>query len=195
MSQDLNQEGTFRGRIIEFGLQEGSGTESVGIAIKAEIDELFDSELKDWVDWREYRVQCYGYVNIIKKDGSPNTVSAENLCKCTGWNGSLDDVANGAWKPKPVQFSTKINVYQDKTSYKIDYINEYDRVPGGGIRSIDAGKAKTLQQKYGSQFKAIAASANKAAQPVSVKPKPAAPAPMPRNDNPPVANSVDEIPF
>jgi len=192
MSQELTSEGTFRGRIIQYGLQEASDVKSasLGIAIKVEIDEAYDFGAAAWIDWREHQCQCYGYVNLVKKDGTPNDVSAANLSKCTGWNGSLADVAIGDWKPEAIQFSTKADTYKDKTSYKVDFINPYDSTPGGtGIKSVDESKAKALQARYGSSFKAIAASTR---NPAPSSSKPVAPPARPAPRNAPVSTTVDE---
>jgi hypothetical protein len=191
MSRELDREGTFRGRIIEYGLQEGKNTSSVGIAIKVAIDEAYNFEAESWEDWREYAVECYGYVNLVKGDGSANDKSAENLCLCTGWNGSVGDIAMGEWKPEPIQFTTKANEYNGKTSFKVDYINQYDRSPGGGIKSVDADKAKALQAKYGTTFRALAAN-TKRNNPPADKPKSPPPA---KRETVPSGKANDDTPF
>lgn len=190
MGRELDREGTFRGRIIEYGLQE-SDSGSVGINVKCVIDEAYNFETESWEDWREFEFECFGYVNLVKKDGKSNDKSAENLCKCAGWNGSLGDVALGGWKPDPIQFTTKADTYKDKTSFKVDYINQFDRIPGGGIKSVDPDKAKTLQAKYGTTFKALAANVKRSAPPAG---KPSSP--PQRQTVPADATKCDkEIPF
>jgi hypothetical protein len=187
MSQALTAEGTFRGRIIEYGVQESSDTasQSMGVAIKCAIDEAYNFDAQAWEDWRSYECECYGYVNLVKKDGTPNDKSAENFCKCSGWNGSISDLAVGEFKPEPIQFSTKGEEYKGKTSFKVSFINPYDSTPGGGIKSVDESKAKQLQAKYGSQFRALAGAAKKSAPaggkppaPPARKPEPAKTAPL-----------------
>ena len=186
MSQEIDRVGTFRGRIVEYGLQEASDTasQSLGIVLRVEIDEAYNFEAEQWEDWKPFQYDARGYVNLVKKDGSANDKSAENLCKCTGWNGSIGDIATGEWRPEAIQFTTKEDSFKDRVSYKIDFINEFNRTPGGGIKNIEPDKAKALQMKYGTTFKALAANV-KRNQPPKDKPK----------SPPPAAVASGDVPF
>lgn len=185
MVRELDREGTFRGRIIEFGLQEGSSpSQSVGIGIKVAIDEWFNRETEAWEDWREFEFETIGYINLVTSKGVANDKSADNLCKCTGWNGNLGDIAMGEWKPEPIQFTTKADEYKGKTTFKVDYVNQYDRIPGGGIKSVDAETAKALQAKYGTTFRALGANAKRNTPPAD----------KPKSPPPPPATSRETVP-
>jgi len=193
MSVDLDRTGSFRAQIVEYGLQEASETasQSLGLNIKCQIEEMYNFETGEWIDWRsDDPVVCYGYVNIIKKDGAVNDKSVENLVKCTGWDGTLASINSGDWKPTPCQISTKEDTYKDKTSYKVNYINPHDSIPGGGMKKLDPAKATALQSKYGASLRAITANAKRNTAPPSDKPSAPPRATVPSTDE-----SGKELPF
>lgn len=193
--QPLTQEGIFRGEIIQFGLNERD-TGSVSLDIKARIDEAWNGE--DWEDWRQYECFVDGYLNVIKKDGTVNKVQYESIASATGWDGDTVAVANGSWEPQPCQFTVKANVNPNngQTSYRIEWLNRYDRTPGGK-GNVDEGKAKALLAKYGANFRAlngnIARNSREGSQPAG---RPAKPATQPRTQKPaPPKVANEDIPF
>lgn len=171
MPQPVDRVGDFRGTIIEYGLREYESG-SVAVAIVAQLDELFSDD--QWHPWGEYQMEATGYIIIIKKDGSTNQKQIEALCQFAGWDGSITSIVQGQWKPTPCQFNIKENVYQGQTSYRIEFVNAFDRTPGGALNNVDESKAKDLQARFGSSLKAIAGNVKRNAPPVNGS-KPAAP--------------------
>lgn len=181
MTTELDRAGTFRGRIVEYGLVEvESGAKAISLV--AEIDDAWDQEMSQWADWREYRVVARGAVWVIKKDGTLNQRAVESLIQQAGWNGDLVAVVNGEWTPKPCQFEIKAEAPSEKnkrteTAYRIAWLNAYDRVPGA-VGNVTPERAKELQAQYGASFRALAGNA--------VRNAPAAPAgkpPIPKGPN------------
>lgn len=168
-AMNFDREGTFRGEIIEYGLQDAKESKSVAVVVKCQVHEAYNFETETWEDWRQWNMEGYGNVWVIKKDGTINEKSAESLMRHAGWSGSLNDIVTGDWKPTPVQFVVKSETYKNQTQYKVAFINGYDSTPGGGIRSVDPDKAKELQLSYGSQFRALAGNV-KAKEPPKGKP-------------------------
>lgn len=196
MGTYIDREGTGRGEIVDYGLKEyDSG--AVAINIRVRIDEWYDFDTKEWLDWSEYGFEVDGAVWVVKKDGGGlNTKSIENFVKCTYWDGSFDSIAQQTFQPAKVQVSIKGEDYQGATFFKIAFVNEWDRVPntGGALSNIDAPKASLLQKQYASAMRAVVANAKRSqGQPPVSKP----PAPKPTRQ-PVAANGTppaDDIPF
>ena len=171
MSTEMDREGDFQIQIKESGVQKyDSG--ATAIAVVAKVLAQFNHETGEWEDWSQYDVDVRGYLNIIKKDGTVNTSQVEALCKYAGWNGSLAMIAEGDWKPTKCQCSVKENVYNYQTSYRIGFINAFDRVPGG-LGTMKPEDAKALDTQFGAALRAVAGTATHG----TTKPagKPAAP--------------------
>jgi hypothetical protein len=177
MSQEINQNGIFRGQILEFGLYEPESG-AVGVSVKARIDEQWNTETKAWDDWREYDVTADGTVWVIKKDGSLNDKQVESLIKATGWDGNIEAVRNGEWQPTPCQLVVNEDTYKDEVRYKISFVNEYDRTPGA-VGNVSPDRAKQLQTQYGAQLRALAGNVLRNAAPPAGKPKAPKPAAKP----------------
>jgi len=183
MTQQIDREGVFQGIITEYGLREKSETGTLAVAIKAQLDAMWNGE--GWDDWKEFEMEASGFLYIIKKDGQPNTGQVESLVRHAGWDGALKSLIDGTWQPTPCQFTIKANEYQGKTDYRIDFINELNRVPGQ-MSNVTDDKLKALEAKFGAPLRAIAGSAKRNAAPAAdakmPKPKKAAPAPTPAKD-------------
>ncbi len=202
MSQPVDRAGQFRGVITEYGLKEmDSG--AVAVSIKARLDQIWTGE--EWQDWSEYGMEAQGDVWIIGKDGKPSERAANSLIEFAGWDGNLLSIAQEGWKPTPSQFAIKDEEYKGKTYHRIAFVNDHDRVPGGNLSNIDEKKAKTLQDRFGSAFKAIAGNAKRAGSIPAAPPKngngvkPPIPRATPTPDSfeslPARAGSEADIPF
>lgn len=158
MSTEMDREGDFQIQIKEYGIQKyDSG--ATAIAVVADVLAQYNHETGEWDDWSGYDVIARGYLNIIKKDGTVNTSQVEALSKHCGWTGSLAMIAEGDWKPTPCQCSIQENTYKDQTSYRINFINAFDRVPGG-IGTMKPEDAKALDMQFGGALRAAAGNAN-----------------------------------
>lgn len=178
MAQQLNQAGTFRGNIIDHGLFEAESG-AVGVNLKFQILEAWDADAQAWTDWAEYDVECDGCVWVVKKDGTVNQAQSQSLMKAAGWNGDLASIGTAAWECKPCAVVVNKDEYKGDVRYRIAFVNEFDRTPGG-VGNCDPEKAKALQAKYGSQFRALAGSVNANKQaPAANKPKMPGKAPKP----------------
>jgi len=153
MSQALDRAGIFRCRITDYGLNEAKSG-AVAIYMKAIIEEAFvDGE---WEDWKSYDVETEGYLYIVKKDETLNTSLIEAVMRGTGWNGNFASIVDGTWQPTPCQISCDANEYNGQTSYRISWVDDWNREPKGGATNVAPDKVKALNAKYGSQFRALA---------------------------------------
>lgn len=153
MSQAIDRTGTFRGQISSYELREYQ-SKAVAVAVSADIHEAWNEETQEWEDWRQYDVEAKGDLFVIKKNGSPNQSQVEALIQYAGWNGDLESVAGDAWKPTPCQFDVQESEYKDVVTFRIAWINSYDRHPSAG--GVDAGRAKELQSLFGPKLRAVA---------------------------------------
>lgn len=157
--QKIDREGTFRGQITSYALQETKSS-ALTIKIHARIDEAWvdDEQGKGgWQDWREYECEATGYIWIIKKDGTDNAVQVRALVEHAAWDGTLVSISDRAWQPTPCQFvvtEDSPNDFHTDTRYRIAWLNNYDQVPTGG--NVDHARAKELDTKYAARFRAVA---------------------------------------
>ena len=184
MSNPLQQAGTFRGVIYRYcfpDYKRKEGSQSQAIRVTFQIQQAWDADINEWVDWTEYDLEVESDLWVIKKDGTINNIPTEALITHAGWNGDLTAIFDGTWQPRPCQIVVKCEVdptlkYDDK--YKIDYVNAWDSIPGSGNAVLDANQVKALASRYGSQFRALAASVKQNAAPPAGKnpvlPKPTA---------------------
>lgn len=186
MSNQLSQEGNFRGEITEYGLFEPESG-AVGVNIRARILEAWDVETQQWVDWREYDIEAEGCIWLIKRDGTVSVKSSDSLMKYSGWNGDIQAITGGSWNPTPCAFTVGKDSYKDETRYRISFINDHDRKPGG-TGNVTPERAAELALRYGSQFRALAGNATRnAPQPA----KPPLKKPAPAKKTPPT-KSIDD---
>lgn len=196
----FDREGSFRGVITEYALQDAKNSQSVGVACKFVVHEFWNPELEQWEDWRPFNMEGFGTTWIIKKDGQLNSSACESLIKSAGWDGDLNAIAEQRWQPKPLQWNTSAEAYEGKTSFRPNFLSEYDAAPGGpGLRHMDGAKAQSLAAQFGAQLRALAGNAKAKAAPTG-KPTapPAAPKPAPAPAPAAVAANAErsgDIPF
>lgn len=193
----VDREGTFRADIIGYGLKEMESN-AVAVNVHVVLTEAWDDANAAWVDWREYNVDAYGDIWIVKKDGTVNKKSAQSLVDCTGWDGDTEAIVNQTWKPTPCQVIIKRDEYEGKVRFNVAFLNEFDRTPGANLGNVTPEKAKVLATKFGSQFRALVGNRiRNTAPPATDKPK----APPPVNRPPefathgPDGKARDGIPF
>jgi hypothetical protein len=163
MGNPLSQAGVFRGQIISYGLYEPGkdGSQSLAISVVAHIQDAWDGEKQEWIDWREYELEGEGDLWIVKRTGELIQNQINNLVKHAGWDGDVMSVAERRWVSTPCQFV--VNEEKDPngkydTKFKIAFINAWDSVPGAGRQFLDPQKAKAIADRYGPQLRALTGS-------------------------------------
>lgn len=208
MSQELMEAGEFRGEIREYGLREYDKSNAMAVAIEVEIHEVWSPKDEQWIDWRNYDVIAHGYLNVVKRDGTLNQKQIMTLIEHAGWDGDFTSIVQHTWAPTPCQFSVKAETYNNQPQYRVNWLNAYDRVPAAVLGNVDENKARSLQDRFGAQVRAIAGDQQRNAQ--APKGRPASPAaasrpqaPKPQAANAQAANAAfaeaatphDDIPF
>lgn len=175
-----DREGQFRGEITEYGLKEmDSG--AIAVAILVRLTEMWDGDM--WADWKEYEMECGGDVWIVGKEGKLNEKAAKSLINFAGWDGNIEAIQNEQWRPTPCQVAVKKEEYKGTTYFKVAFVNDYERTPGA-LSMISADKAKELQARFGSQFRAMAGNVKRNGAPAPTTAKPPAPKRPPAKKDP-----------
>jgi hypothetical protein len=180
MSQ-FQYEADCRVNIVEYALKEmDSG--AVAIGIRCQIIEWFGTPEgggdKVWFDWREYGEEVTGDIWIVSGKDKGNKLlekAIESLVNHAGWDGTLESVSNGTWQPTPCQVSVKKENYKGTDYFKASFVNDYNRTPGALAAGVKPEKAKELQNRFGSQLRAIVGNKMRNQAPPSAGSKPPAP--------------------
>ncbi len=179
MPVELKQAGDFRGRVLEYGLHEKEGSESVSLAIRISADEVWmvpeGGEEPMWLDCSGWDSCSVGFLCLVTKAGKLNPHQVDPLMKYAGWDGDFEALANGTWEPNPIRFSVEYDTFGDKGKFRINWIYPFDSEPGGNLGNVDADRAKQLKNKFGAQIRALGGNAARDAAPKPAG-KPAAPA-------------------
>lgn len=147
MTQELDQEGRFRGQITSYSLFESDkdDSQSVGIRIVVLIDSIFQDGA--WHDWSQYQLITSGLINVIKRDGKVNERQVQSLMEHAGWSGRFDAIHENTWKPDPISVTVQKDTYNGDVSYRINWINPYESASSGSSSSESASE---LDKKFGS---------------------------------------------
>lgn len=168
MSTEIQQEGTFRGRIVDFALRKANEGHALALQIRCKIDESYLPSPEDvWEVWKgEWDYEAEGRVWLIKKDGAPNDVQISSLVEAAGWDGNFLSLINGTFAPQPIQFDVQQDEYKGVVRYRISWIRPYDASPRGG-GNVDPDAARMLDAQYGAQIRAISGNVQRNAPPLS----------------------------
>ena len=168
----VDRAATFRGSVVSGGVSlTKNGFPQLILQLCA--DEIYDADEDVWVDWSdtEFREQT-SYLTLYGSKGE--TFHAAQIKKVFGWSGTsfreLDGIDFSAVK---VQFRVESRVYNEKTKLEVNWIDEYDAVPGKSIKKLEDAELRQLDAKF-SQFLTKAAPAK---APAKAPDAPAAPQP------------------
>lgn len=187
MASQLDREGTFRAKIVDYGLKKGKdGSQSIAVALKFVILEHYNFNTEEWEDWRGYEEhEVWGNFYVVKADGSLGEFACKALMKSCGWDGYLESVVEKTWSAKECQISVGPNEWKGKITYRVEFVNGWDETPGGGIGNVDAEEVKALSARFGGPLRALAGTvANASKKPPNGKP--ASPAPAKKQEAVPI---------
>lgn len=194
--QAVDREGQFRAKILEYGIRPADSG-AVAVSLHVHLTELWSGD--QWHPWAEYQMEAFGDVWVVKKNGEVSQDAAENLMRCTGWDGSFASISNKTWKPTDCQVAISKDEYKGQVRYRINFVNAFDRDPSGGMSTVPDDKIRELENRFGASLRAIRGNImrNQPAAPANGKPTappapPAAAAPHPASA---AAQSADGIPF
>ena len=199
--QACDRAGQFRAIITDYGLTE-SKDGAVGISVKATLTEWFDltSDNDDgtrgsWLPWESYQMEAEGVLWIVGKNEKGNKINelqVTALINHAGWDGNIASISGKTWQPTKCQIAIEEETYKGETRRRISFVNDYDRNPLG-MGTVSSAKAAELQNRFGSQLRALAGNAKRNGTPANGNEMPAPPPPA--RQTVPAGASGDQIPF
>jgi len=177
MSQ-LDRSGYFRCQTTDYVVSKTSGGYPQFVA-KLFITEWFDQDEDQWIDFSEFGMETTAYFTLygkIKgKDDVGPTLTHQQVSKVFSWDGkSFADLAGGDYSELLFQVRIDDNdpEYADRNPYQVNWVDEYDAVPGNQLKKLDAGDIKKLDSEFIGNVTQKAVSAKKPAPRVPAKTKP-----------------------
>lgn len=145
----INQEGTFRGRVIDHAVNYSSGR-YLQLELQLQATELYDGDDEHpWVDWTDVAEnQLTAYLNLVssKDKKSLNCKQAEIAL---GWSGkSFKELETMNLSEILIQFRVEMKTYLEKTRPQVTWIDHYDATPGRTVRRLDAAELRQLDAKF-----------------------------------------------
>lgn len=143
----IDRSATFRGNIVDHGVGKSTNGYPQWVASLVAV-EIYDEDEEIWVDWTPYDVNEITSYQVLF-GGKGETLAVQQIKKITGWDGlSFSSLAALDLSKTKIQFRVETNVYKEKTSLQVAWIDEYDAKPGRAIRKLDAGDLKTMDVQY-----------------------------------------------
>lgn len=148
----IQEEGTFKGYIEDFGIKEiPTGTIYFSVRCRATAKKL-DSGWAEAVEGDEPDFAS-GDLPIVNKEGNPVDIHIKNLRNALGWTGGLIDLKNGSWFGTPVKFKVEGQDGNDgRTYYHISFLNP---MMDSSIKSVADDRLAQLEAKFGGKLKAL----------------------------------------
>lgn len=164
--------GRFIATIEECKIQDAKSSQAVSIACRFLLYHEFGPD-GEWVAEPE-PLEVFGATWIVTKDGNANQGGVEAFMDATGWDGELDSIIDGTFKPKDVMVDVESEVYNGKTQFRVSWIHPQDSDPtatGGGMRSASGDDLTRIRNQFASKIRSVAASKRQNVAPAAVKEK------------------------
>jgi hypothetical protein len=144
------QKGAYRGKIIESGVSKSS-TGLPQFAANLDLYEFLEGQ-----EWQPCQFDITVYLYPVQKDGSVNEINTAMLEDSLGWDRSTGfSGLSRDWAGMDVQVWCDVEEYNGKTRMKAKNLRPVDYVPAG-ISRVDTQELRTLDQQFGSVFRATA---------------------------------------
>lgn len=164
----LDRSGIFKARPVAMGVQTAKESRSVAVWIEFLItDQLDGTEWQSWAVYEEHSIT--GYFWVVKRDGTINNPTVENLALVLDWDGNLESIG-GDPPDIPVQITVQEDTYKDRTSLKVAWLNAADSQPKAVTASPE--QVKQINSQFGSLLRAAAGAARKTKTKPAGKPAP-----------------------
>jgi len=193
-----NREGLFHAYPVAIGLGETRENKLLQVVAQYRlVEELVQGE---WVDCSAENLELTGYHILEKRDGTLNGNTIEALKAALGWDGRdpfwIQDNAE-ALSQQPVQVKLGFEEYNGHQNLKVQFLNPYG-AKGGGVPRADDGLRRSVSNRLGAKFRALAGgtpantpkpagSPAKAAAATAQRPAPPKPTAAPKPNTAPAA--------
>ena len=151
-----NREGLFHAYPVALGLGETRENKLLQVVAQYRlVEELVQGE---WVDIAAEGLELTGYHILEKRDGTLNGNTIEALKAALGWDGRdpfwIQDNAE-ALSQQPVQVKLGFEEYNGHQNLKVQFLNPYG-AKGGGVPRADDGLRRSVSNRLGAKFRALA---------------------------------------
>lgn len=175
MSTGVDRTGTFRCSPIETGVGKTPKQELPQFLAEVRLLELWDEDTETWVPWAEYEQEASVYAILFYTNKKTNkkepTLTHTQVSKVFSWDGT-DFTYLAETDFSDLKFQVRIENndpdYADKNPYVVNWIDEYDAVPGRKIKKLDAAGVKDLNKQFALLLKATGKKAAPAKAPSKV---------------------------
>lgn len=170
-------EGTFKATITAHAVNETKESELPQLVLALDFVEFWNSE--KWEDYTSYNVSDTAYLVLVGKDGS-DLLNCDQARKVFNWDGqsfaALDEMdIDGT----TILVRTEENEWNNKTSFKVGWIDTEDANPDGpGLKKLDKKALKSLDARFNRKAKSKPAKAKTKAtapKPTATPPKKSGP--------------------
>lgn len=151
---NVDRIGTFRCNPIETGVGKSTNGWPVFTA-QVKLFEIWDEDTETWHPWKEYEQEAVIFAVLFgkgKKSGKTEpTLNHTQVSKIFNWDGTDFGYLNDT-DFSDVKFQVRIEDndpdYADKNPYIVNWIDEYDAIPGTKIKKLDAAGVKELNKQF-----------------------------------------------
>lgn len=151
---NVDRIGTFRCSPIETGVGVSRNKFPVFTA-QVKLLEIWDEDEEAWHPWAEYEQEAVIFATLFgigkKSQKMEPTLNHVQISKIFNWDGTDFGYLNDT-DFSDVKFQARIEDndpdYADKNPYVVNWIDEYDAIPGTKIKKLDAAGVKELNQQF-----------------------------------------------
>lgn len=181
----VDRTGIFRCSPIETGVGKTSKKGWPVFNIQVKLLEYWDEDEGVWHPWEECEQEVRAFAVLFgenKKSGKTMaTLTHTQVSKVFNWDGTDFSYLNDT-DFSDLKFQVRVEdndpEYANKNPYVVNWIDEYDAVPGNKIKKLDAAGVKALNQQFAMLLKAT----SKKAAPVKASAVPKVPGTVTKKD-------------
>ena len=143
--EQIDREGTFRGKITEFGVATTrNGFPQFTTRLLA--TEMYDEEKGEWAEW-DYDQGITAFLTLFGAKGE--TFHVEALERALGWDdGDFATLGTSDWVGKVIQFRVQESDNPDYPGLRVKSIDAYDADPVRALRTLDTSELKALNKQF-----------------------------------------------
>ena len=148
----INNEGLYRAKSIAEMVMDDTKKGRPQAIMQLQAEEIYDEDTKEWVPISEcgadVGTDTRAYLCLVGKNG--RTPSFEQVQKITGWDGcSFPAINQINVSEAGIQFRVKLSVFEEKESYKVEWVDTYDATPSGSsLQGLDDAGLKALDVRF-----------------------------------------------
>ena len=154
MSSKIENTGTYRGVAIDHAVTESSGGYPQ-LVLQLCATEYYDDETGEYIDVSDQGLEIYAYLVLFGGDGKA-TLNCSQVQKVFSWDGkSFTGLNELDISEMGLQFRVEENNYEGKTTNQVNWVDEFDAIPGRSMKKLDAKGIKELDAKFNAALKQL----------------------------------------